>query len=130
ENVRSRSECGWTPGPTKGWRWTTRPPRGGEWTGEVTTRGANLMNKSGTEASVEGDAMDEINLEEFLKANESQIRWAVESLVLGRVTEAIGQDNLRKVTLSLQGSTPGDWAVHVEGPDYLKARIEEALRKT
>jgi hypothetical protein len=74
--------------------------------------------------------MEEINLDRFLKANESQIRWAVESLVLGRVTEAIGQDNLREVTLSLQGSTPGHWAVRVEGPDHLKARIEEALRKT
>jgi len=73
--------------------------------------------------------MDEINLEQFLKANEAQIRWMVESLVLGRVTEAIGQDNLDKVALSFQGSGPGDWAVHVEGPDHLKARIEEALRK-
>jgi hypothetical protein len=74
--------------------------------------------------------MEEINLDKFLKANESPIRWAVESLVLGRVTEAIGQDNLRKVTLSLQGSTLGDGAVYVEGPDHLKARIEEALRQT
>ena len=73
--------------------------------------------------------MDVINLDEFLRANESQIRWAVESLVLGRVTEAIGKDNLGKVMLSLQGSTLGDWAVHVEGPDHLKARIEEALRR-
>jgi hypothetical protein len=80
------------------------------------------------EAPAEADAMDVIDLDKFLKANASQIRWAVESLVLGRVTEAIGQDNLPKVTLSLQESTPGNWAVHVEGPDYLKARIEEALR--
>jgi hypothetical protein len=74
--------------------------------------------------------MEEINLDQFLKSNESQIRWAVESLVLERVTEAIGQDNLPKVALSFQGSSPGDWAVHVEGPDHLKARIQEALRKT
>jgi hypothetical protein len=85
---------------------------------------------SDPEASAEGGAMDEINLGQFLKENESQIRWAVELLVLGRVTEAIGKDNLGKVTLNLHGSTPGDWAVHVEGPDHLKARIEEALRKT
>ncbi len=74
--------------------------------------------------------MDEINLDQFLKANESQLRWAVESLVLGRVAEAIGQDHLREITLSLHGSTPGEWAVRVEGPDHLKARIEEALRKS
>jgi hypothetical protein len=88
------------------------------------------MSASNSEALEKGDAMDEINLDKFLKANESQIRWVVELLVLGRVTEAIGQDNLRKVTLSLQGSTPCDWTVRVEGPDHLKARIEEALRKT
>jgi hypothetical protein len=76
-----------------------------------------------------GDTQDAISLDGFLKANESQIRWAVELLVLGRVTEAIGQENLGKVRLSFQGSTLGDWAVHVEGPDDLKARIEEALGK-
>ncbi len=72
--------------------------------------------------------MDEINLDDFLKANESEIRWQVESLVLERVTRAIGRDNLGKVTLTFQGSPFDDLAVHVEGPDDLKARVEEALR--
>ncbi|MGO8903224.1 MAG: hypothetical protein ACLQU5_33540 [Isosphaeraceae bacterium] len=73
--------------------------------------------------------MDEIDLEEFLKANESEIRWKVESLVLDQVTRAIGRENLGKVSLTFQGSTLDDLAVHVEGPDDLKAKIEEALLK-
>jgi len=73
--------------------------------------------------------MDEIDLEEFLKANESEIRWKVESLVLDQVTRAIGRENLGKVSLTFQGSTLDDMAVHVEGPDDLKAKIEEALLK-
>lgn len=73
--------------------------------------------------------MDEIDLEEFLKANESEIRWKVESLVLDQVTRVIGRDNLGKVSLTFQGSSLDDLAVHVEGPDDLKAKIEEALLK-
>ena len=73
--------------------------------------------------------MDEIDLEEFLKANESEIRWKVESLVLDQVTRAIGRENLGRVSLTFQGSTLDDLAVHVEGPDDLKAKIEEALLK-
>jgi hypothetical protein len=72
--------------------------------------------------------MDEIDLGQFLRANESAIRWQVESLVLRQVTQAIGRENLGKVTLAFQGSTLDDLAVHVEGPDDLKAKIEEALR--
>ncbi len=73
--------------------------------------------------------MDEIDLEEFLKANESEIRWKVETLVLDQVTRTIGRENLGKVSLTFQGSTLEDLAVHVEGPDDLKAKIEEALLK-
>jgi hypothetical protein len=72
--------------------------------------------------------MDEIALDNFLRANESAIRWQVESLVLQQVTEAIGRDNLGKITLTFEGSTLDDLAVHVEGPADLKAKIEEALR--
>jgi hypothetical protein len=72
--------------------------------------------------------MDEIHLDEFLRANESEIRWQVESLVLERVTRAIGRENLGKVTLTFQGSVLDDMAVHVEGPDDLLAKVGEALR--
>ena len=68
--------------------------------------------------------MDAINLDEFLRANESEIRWKVESLVLERVTRAIGRENLGKVTLTFQGSAFDDMAVRavrIEGPDDLKA---------
>ncbi|MGC8644007.1 MAG: hypothetical protein ACP5XB_29460 [Isosphaeraceae bacterium] len=73
--------------------------------------------------------MGEINLGEFLKANEFEIRWKVESLVLHQVTRAIGQENLGKVSLTLQGSSLDDLVLQVEGPDELKAKIEEALLK-
>jgi hypothetical protein len=73
--------------------------------------------------------MDEINLDDFLRANESEIRWQVESLVREQVTRAIGQENLGKVALTFQGSTLDDMAVHVEGPDDLKVKIEAALRR-
>ncbi len=87
-----------------------------------------LRNESEKEASAEGVVMDEINLDDFLRANESAIRWQVESLVLQQVTQAIGRENLGRVTLTFQGSTLDDFAVHVEGPGDLKAKIEEALR--
>jgi len=83
----------------------------------------------GREGYVEGDAMEGINLDGFLRANESQIRWQVESLVLDQVTRAIGRDNLGKVTLIFEGSALDDLAVHVEGPDDLKSKIEAALCK-
>ncbi len=73
--------------------------------------------------------MEGISLDGFLRANESQIRWQVESLVLDRVTRAIGEDNLNKVTLIFEGSALDDLAVHVEGPDDLKSKIEAALCK-
>jgi hypothetical protein len=73
--------------------------------------------------------MDGINLDEFLRANESQIRWQVESLVLKQVTRAIGRDNIGKVTLIFEGSALDDLAVHVEGPEELKGKIEAALGK-
>ncbi len=77
----------------------------------------------------EGGTMDEIDLEEFLKANESEIRWKVESLILDHVTRVIGQENLGKVHLTFQGSALDDLALLVEGPEELKAKIEEALLK-
>jgi len=73
--------------------------------------------------------MDGINLEDFLRANESEIRWQVESLVLEQVTKAIGRENLGKVTLTFKGSDLGNLAVQVEAPDDLKAKIELALLK-
>ena len=73
--------------------------------------------------------MEGINLDGFLRANESQIRWQVESLVLDQVTRAIGRDNLGKITLIFEGSALNDLAVHVEGPDDLKSKVEAALRK-
>jgi hypothetical protein len=72
--------------------------------------------------------MGAINLAEFLKANESEIRWLVESLVLQRMTQAIGRENLDKVTLTFQGSAVDDIAVYVEGPEDLRTKVEEALR--
>jgi hypothetical protein len=72
--------------------------------------------------------MDGIHLDAFLRANESEIRWQVESLVLERVTRAIGRENLGKITLTFQGSILDDLAVQVEGPDDLLAKVEEALR--
>jgi hypothetical protein len=72
--------------------------------------------------------MDEIHLDEFLRANESEIRWQVESLVLERLTRAIGRENLGKVTLTFQGSVLDDMAVQVEGPDDLLVKVGEALR--
>ncbi len=72
--------------------------------------------------------MCEINLDEFLRANESEIRWQVESLVLQRITQAIGRENLGKVTLSFQGSVLDDLAMSIEGPEDLKAKVEEAFR--
>jgi hypothetical protein len=85
------------------------------------------MNKLNTEAYADGDVSDGISLAGFLKANESEIRWLVESLVLERVTRAIGRENLEKVTLTFQGSALDDIAVHVDGPDEFKAKIEVAL---
>jgi hypothetical protein len=82
------------------------------------------------EPSVQGDAVSEIKLEEFLRANESEIRWKVESLVLHKVTQAIGRENLGKVRLTFWGSTLDDIAMEVEGPDDLRAKIEEAFRKS
>jgi hypothetical protein len=73
--------------------------------------------------------MDEINLYDFLTANESEIRWTVESLVLAQVTRAIGRENLGKVMLTFQGSALDELAVQVEGPEDLKAKIEDAFRK-
>ncbi|HMF37459.1 MAG TPA: hypothetical protein VKF17_12495 [Isosphaeraceae bacterium] len=87
-----------------------------------------LRNESEKEASAEGDVIDEVNLNDFLRANESAILWQVESLVLQQVTRAIGRENLEKISLTFQGSFPDDLAVHVEGPPDLKAKVEEALR--
>ena len=79
--------------------------------------------------SLEGDVVGEIHLGEFVRANESEIRWKVESLVLHRVTQAIGRENLEKVRLFFWGSTLDDMTLQVEGPQDLKAKIEEAFRK-
>ena len=46
--------------------------------------------------------------------------------MLQQVTQAIGRENLVKVTLTFEGSALDDLAVHVEGPEDLKAKIEEA----
>jgi len=86
------------------------------------------MSVTNPEAIEKGDAMDEIDLDEFLRANESAIRWQVESLVLQRVTRAIGSENLGKITLTFQGSSLDHLAVQVEGPDDLKAKVGAALR--
>jgi hypothetical protein len=72
--------------------------------------------------------MDEIQLDKFLRANESELRWQVEALVLERLTRAMGRENLGKVTLTFQGSILDDMAVRVEGPDDLLAKVGEALR--
>jgi hypothetical protein len=72
--------------------------------------------------------MDNINLDAFQRANESSIRWQVESLALQQIVDTIGLENLRKITLTFQGSTLDDLALRVEGPDHLRAEIEEALR--
>jgi hypothetical protein len=90
----------------------------------------NLMNKFDTEPHALAGVAEGINLGEFLKANESEIRWQVESLVLERVTRAIGRENLAKISLSFRGSALDNFAVHVEGPDDLKAMIELAFSRT
>ena len=42
--------------------------------------------------------------------------------------DTIGRENLDKVTLTFQGSAVDDIAVYVEGPEDLRARVEDALR--
>jgi hypothetical protein len=74
-----------------------------------------------------GGLMDEIDLEGFLRANESELRWRVETLVLDQLTRVIGREDLAKVTLSFRGSALDNLALCVEASDDLKARIQEAL---
>ena len=45
-----------------------------------------------------------------------------------RVTEAVGHENMSKIALTFIGTDLDDLKMHVEGPDDLKAKIEEALR--
>jgi hypothetical protein len=45
-----------------------------------------------------------------------------------RVANLIGHENLSKVTLTFSGTDPENLKMHVEGPDDLKVKIEEALR--
>jgi hypothetical protein len=86
------------------------------------------MNELDTAASTNDGTIDEINLRPFIRANESWFRDLASSLVFGEVSRAIGKENLGKVTLTLWGEAHDDLALHVEGPDDLKAKIEEAFR--
>ena len=87
------------------------------------------MNEAVQENPSEVDAPDGIHLRDFLRANESAIRWQVESLILEQVIRAIGRENVGRVNLIFEGSFLGDLTVYVEGPPDLKAKVEEALRK-
>jgi hypothetical protein len=88
-----------------------------------------LMNQPDTTASAEPEAISEIYLRPFVRANESRIRYYIGSLIHQRMIEAIGEENLDKVRLYFQGSTLDDPIVLVEGPADLRAKIEEALRE-
>ena len=87
-----------------------------------------LRNESEKEASAEGVVMDEINLDDFLRANESRDPLASRVACATASHPGDRSESLGKVTLTFQGSTLDDFAVHVEGPGDLKAKIEEALR--
>jgi hypothetical protein len=64
----------------------------------------------------------------YLRENEDSIRSEKEDLARERVAAVIGRENLSKVTLTFSGADLEHLTMNVEGPDELKARIEEALR--
>ena len=66
--------------------------------------------------------------DEYLRENRDSIRREMEEIARQRVADAIGHENLSKVTLSFSGSDLEDLKMHVDGPDDLKIKIEEALR--
>ena len=67
-------------------------------------------------------------LDEYLRENRDSIGSKMEEIARQRVADAIGHENLSKVTLSFSGSDLKDLKMHVNGPDELKAKIEESLR--
>jgi hypothetical protein len=87
------------------------------------------MSELMPEAPADDREVEGIDLRNFLRANESEIRWVVESLIVSQMTRAIGRDNLGKINLIFDGSFVGNLTVYVEGPADLKAKVEEALRK-
>jgi hypothetical protein len=88
-----------------------------------------VMNEAVQEIPSEAEAPEGIYLRDFFRANESEIRWLVESLIHEQVTRAIGRENIGRVTLIFEGSFLGDLTVYVEGPPDLKANVEAALRR-
>jgi hypothetical protein len=52
----------------------------------------------------------------------------MENIARQRVTEAVGHENMSKIALTFIETDLDDLKMHVEGPDDLKAKIEEALR--
>ena len=88
-----------------------------------------VMNQVATQSPPEAEAPEGIHLRDFFRANESEIRSLVESLIQMQVSEAIGCENVSRVNLIFEGSFLGDLTVYVEGPPDLKAKVEAALRK-
>ena len=67
-------------------------------------------------------------LDEYLRENQDSIRSEMEEIARRRIADAIGHENLSKVSLRFSGTDLEDLKLHVDGPDDLKAKIEEALR--
>jgi hypothetical protein len=88
-----------------------------------------IMSTTDPQFVAEGEAAGEINLRPLIRANESGIRYYVETLLGERMSRAIGRENLGKIRLIFRGSPFDDLMVYVEGPDDLKAKVEEAFRK-
>jgi hypothetical protein len=67
-------------------------------------------------------------LNDYLRENQDSIRSQMEEIARQRVADVIGYENMSKLTLRFSGTDPENLQMHVDGPDELKARIEEALR--
>lgn len=67
-------------------------------------------------------------LDDYLRENRDSIRSQMEEISRRRVADVIGDENLSKVTLTFSGTGLENVKLHVDGPDDLKAKIEEALR--
>jgi len=66
-------------------------------------------------------------LDDYLRTDRDAIRSEMEEIARRRVEDAIGPENLSKVTLRFSGTDLADLKMHVEGPYKLKAKIKAAL---
>lgn len=65
--------------------------------------------------------------DEYLRDNQDSIRSEMENIARQRIADVIGPENMSKVTVTFTGTDLEDLKMHVEGPDDLKVKIEEAL---